>query len=506
VYTLHILVMALTLFLLLQWSLQPTTGRLACFFAAYAISFGNHLSMILLAPAYTVFLFAAAPRRWRSIVSPRVVTLAATLAAVAALQYLWNLAALWHGPDAPPRDLPDALRAFWFDVTKSDWRDTMVLRVPAVMLGERMRMYLFDLRQQFGIIAPIIACLGIVHLVRTQVRRAVLLLTAYAATLIFALGYNVGDSHVFFLPSHLIVALAIAPGIVFAQHAIAWKGVIAVGAIALAGVRIYHDYPALDRSNDHRPTEALQRLTLGLEDRHAMLLTDLNWQIENGLNHFINAARPEVLYTRLPNVILYAPALIGDNVAIGRTVVVTDRARASLQAAYGPLFTSRPDDRAPVVGLSDLVDDVPPGTRYVLSLLRPSRDFSLDFDDLRAGLNKLTGGSLRELGANDYSVVAGLAGAEPELIRSDNAPFRTTVSLNNVRVDVRMESWLAFDTIRRMGFGQIVAARRHVLIVERGVSFAAFDAEGHVLQSGYTAGIFASQPRYLISPGFPTDR
>ena len=43
--------------------------------------------------------------------------------------------------------------------------------------------------------------------------------------------------------------------------------------------------------------------------------------------------------------------------------------------------------------------------------------------------------------------------------------------LDGVRVDVRMESWLAFDTIRRMGFGQVVADRRHTLIVERGVSF-----------------------------------
>ena len=39
-----------------------------------------------------------------------------------------------------------------------------------------------------------------------------------------------------------------------------------------------------------------------------------------------------------------------------------------------------------------------------------------------------------------------------------------------------MESWLAADTIRRMGFGHVVAAHRHTLIVERGVSFVAFDA------------------------------
>ncbi|HEV2984778.1 MAG TPA: DUF2723 domain-containing protein, partial [Vicinamibacterales bacterium] len=66
VYALHIVLVALTLLLLLRWAGRPTTGRLALFFAVYAVGFGNHLSMVLLAPAYTVFLLLAAPRGWRS--------------------------------------------------------------------------------------------------------------------------------------------------------------------------------------------------------------------------------------------------------------------------------------------------------------------------------------------------------------------------------------------------------------------------------------------------------
>ena len=29
------------------------------------------------------------------------------------------------------RSFADALRTFWFDVTKADWRETMVVEVPA---------------------------------------------------------------------------------------------------------------------------------------------------------------------------------------------------------------------------------------------------------------------------------------------------------------------------------------------------------------------------------------
>ena len=77
-------------------------------------------------------------------------------------------------------------------------------------------------------------------------------------------------------------------------------------------------------------------------------------------------------------------------------------------------------------------------------------------------------------------------------------PFRRELTLRSVAVEIRMESWLASDTIRRMGFGQVVAGRRHTLIVERGVSFAAFDESGRAQRTVYASNIFAPQPRYLI--------
>ena len=65
VYALHIAFVAATLLLLLRWSNQPTTARLTAFFAVYALGFGNHLSMILLAPGFTLFLLIASRDGWR---------------------------------------------------------------------------------------------------------------------------------------------------------------------------------------------------------------------------------------------------------------------------------------------------------------------------------------------------------------------------------------------------------------------------------------------------------
>jgi hypothetical protein len=77
-------------------------------------------------------------------------------------------------------------------------------------------------------------------------------------------------------------------------------------------------------------------------------------------------------------------------------------------------------------------------------------------------------------------------------------PFRQRLRIADTDVEIRMESWLTSDTIRRMGFGHVVAARQHTLIVERGVSFAAFDASGRPLRTAYASNIFAPQPRYLV--------
>jgi hypothetical protein len=194
---------------------------------------------------------------------------------------------------------------------------------------------------------------------------------------------------------------------------------------------------------------------------------------------------------------LYAPALITENLATDRDVVLTPHARDTLTRAYGPLFPTVLDPRVRVPAVSELVRDVPPGTRYVLCVVKPTREFAIDATDLEIAARELTGehGSVPP---GDYAALAGVAGQAPALVVSSTRPFRRSVQLDGITVDVRMESWVTFDTIRRMGFGQVIAARRHTLIVERGVSFAAFDAEGRALRLGYSAGVFAPHPRYLV--------
>jgi len=497
VYALHTVFITLTLLLALQWARRPTDGRLLLFFAVYALGFGNHLSMILLAPGFTIFLLISGPRGWRSVLRPRVVAMALACAMLGALQYTWNLHTLWLLPD-PPHGIVDALQRFWFDVTKSDWRDTMVMHVPQSLLTDHLAMYWFDLRQQFGIAGAVLGAAGLGHLAVADWRRAVLMAALYAANVIFAYSYNVGDAHVFYLPSHLVVAMLAAPAVMMAERIVRRAAPVAAACLALyAGARAYRDYPALDRSHDDRPTAVLSALTAGVDDRHAILLTDLNWQVQNGLSYYASVKRPEVAWWRMPDVLLYAPALVADNRAIGREVLLTERARASAVAAYGPLMSIAVDPRVAAPRLPDAAAGLPPGTRYVLCVLRPSRDLTIDKAQLGELLRSLAARRV-SLPEGDYAAAAGIVGRPPERVTGAMRPFHQHVELDGVSVDIRMESWLASDTIRRMGFGHVVAARQHTLIVERGVSFAAFDESGRPIRTAYASNIFAPQPRYAV--------
>ncbi len=577
VYALHMLFVSLTLWLLLGWEQQPTLRRLSLFFAIYALGFGNHLSMILLAPAYTLVILLSAPRGWRSMFAPSVILLAMGAATAGALQYAWNVRTLWFSP-IPPHGALDALGTAWSDITKADWRETMMMQVPHGMAGDHLSMYLFDVVQQFGWIGPALAAVGLARLAATRWRRAMLIGGVYLANAAFAYSYNVGDAHVFYLPSHLMIALLVAPGIVCVADLAVRKGAVPLGPlfdraapiapaasgeslashrdgrgaplarrddreyreylteeqrsqrrgpqrgsrvgvergciarrmqpdfhhgllcvalIVYAGARMYRDYPALDRSHDRRPTEVLSALTADLDDQHAILLTDLNWQVDNGLSYFAKAVRPDVAYAHMPDVWPYAPALVRDNLDIGREVALTARARATLTNAYGPLIPTVPDARVFVPGISDLIGGLAPSTRYVLAVLKPSRGFRVDLEDLSRAAGGLTDGQLRSVPDGDYAVIAGTIGERPAFVTGSNRPFRHRVNVGGVAVDIRMESWLAADTIRRMGFGHVIAAHRHTLIVERGVSFVAFDQAGRSIRSGYAASIFAPEPRYL---------
>ena len=511
VYTLHLALIGAVLASILWWDRQRTPTRLMVVFAVYALAFGNHLMSILLLPALVLFI-ATAPGGRRMLMAPRTIAVAILCGVAGASQYLWNVASFWHLPDVD-WTLPSLARAFWFDVTKSDWRDTMILSVHPAALRQRPAMYLFELQQQVGIVGIAFACLGAAALFRRW-RTALLVWSAYLPALVFAVTYNVGDPHVFFLPSHYCVVLALAAGVATALARVrtavpaatpAVTAIAIAAATALPAWRAFDTLPAVDRHDDRRPVQWLNAVTRGLGDR-SLLVGDVNWQLENGLDYYTRRLRPDLNVVRAGGMLLTLPFLIHDNLAEGREVVATPLARDRIRAAYGDLFTFTTDERSIVQPLRARLAGLSPGTPYVLTLLAPYPDLPFDRPGLAEAVEFLTGGTAKLGHEPSYTLLAGIAGARPTVDRRSDRPFRQRLHLGSLDVDVRMESWLPTDTIRRAGFGHVVVGRRHALTLERGVSVVTLPEDGSAPRIEYASGLFAPLPRFRVSMTAPNPR
>ena len=503
VYSLHLALLGVCLAALAAWQQRRSTQRLAIFFGVYALAFGNHLSMILLLVPFAAFLLLSAERR-SDLMRGRVIAMAAAISFLGALQYVPHLQAIWTSIDAPER-WSGRMAAFWFDVTKADWRESMVLGVRAEQLWNRAALFAFDARQQFGIAGLAMALAGAAALWRASRAWAALVVLGYAVNTAFAFTYNVGDPHVFFLPGHYFTAFAAGAATARLLQGMRRRRVAlaAVTAAALAYVawRGYDTWPAADRHADRRAEQLVARLTLGLDERDALLATELNWQVENALLYETRYSLRHVVWIRLSDVLLHFPLLVRDNQSGGRDVVLTAAAVPRVAGAFGSLLPMVADAVPPTTSLAAYASRVPRGAPYTLAVLTAERGEAIDEAQLQAAFATLTGGQVlppRPLAP--YEVWVGRAGSAPLLHRSDVRPYRHKLRLAEGELDIRFDGWVPLETFRRGGFGHVTIDRRHVLTIERGVSLAAIDAG----QAYYAHGLYALQPRFRIpSSGVP---
>jgi hypothetical protein len=512
VYSLHLALVGTCLVALYAYAQRPDTPRLLLFLTLYAASFGNHFGMILLLLPFALFLIQVHPAP-ANLFRLRLVFATAAIVVVGAHEYAPNLMAVWGSFDAPDT-WTSRLGAFWFDVTKQDWRETMVLGVAPGRAGDRLAMWSFDAQQQFGIVGLVLAVIGIVRLWRTSCAWAVLAFSAYATTTAFALTYNVGDSHVFFLPGHYIAAFCAGAGVACLQtllrlrsvrpeHLAARRGLrsflpgmVVVAALAYAGWRGWSTWPAVDRHDDRRGEELIARLALGLDDGRALLVSEMNWQVENVLLYMSRHVRRDLTWVRIGDVMSHWPFLVEDNHRLGRDVVLNAAAAADVMTAYGPVFPVIQDAVVPT--LPEALAAVPRGMPYVLSVLTPPPDSQLDPEVLTEALSALMNGRVPPRVPSAYELFAGVSGEAPQTYRASNRPFVERFRVIDEMFTVRMDSWLPFDTFRRAGFGHVLRGRRHVLTLERGVSLVWFGRDAEPSRPYYAASVFADEPRYRI--------
>jgi hypothetical protein len=371
-------------------------------------------------------------------------------------------------------------------------------------------MHWFDLRQQFGVPGVVLAALGASYILVRWPKRGLLLLLAYGANLVFAWTYNVGDVYIFFLPSHYVLALCAGAGVAALMWLVARTSNRALATTAgmlcllYPSWRAYDTFPAVDRSGDHRAVELLDQFTapprprdIVPAPREAIYGANTNWQIQNAFEYFVREHKPgtpwflteELQWLEQGNVAEGLETFIRANHEIGREVLVAPGVYSRFQGPEAALETHGQDI------FSERVLSVPAGTPYALAMLLPDREYPLDRLALSRSWNWLTGGATGLPPLRRYTVVAGRVGQPPTLTKSEDRPYRTHAAIGPFRFEVRMESWLPTDTIRRAGFGHVIVDRKHVLTIERGISFVALVPGG---TAAYASGQIAPIPRYTL--------
>ncbi|MBN1430860.1 MAG: DUF2723 domain-containing protein [Anaerolineae bacterium] len=216
-YALNALYVALVMYWLLAWH---QTGRRGFYWAAvvvYALSFGNHQSMILLLPAF-IYIVAITDRAM--LLRPRYLLITAGIVLLAALQYLYiPIRAAAQPPfcNYCPGLIPslrDYLRGSLMEyLTGGPFKGQMFAMTYHALLS-RLPDSIWEWNKEFMPWGYILGLIGAWELLRRKLKLAALLLLGMAAQYIFVMGYDIPDWYTFLTPCYVLFAPLVGYGAV----------------------------------------------------------------------------------------------------------------------------------------------------------------------------------------------------------------------------------------------------------------------------------------------------
>ena len=208
VYTLNVLLVALTLYSLLVWRDSRRDGYLLAAALLAGLSMTAHMTSGLLVPAALLFVFLIDRAQ---LVRARLAAKGVGLFILGLSPYLYLPIRASMDPPANYAD-PSNLKNFWFILSGGNFRGQMFVFGPD-RLPERIDLYYGELVRQFPMVLLVGAALGVLVLLSKDRSLAALLGTLLAGYLIFALEYGISDINPYFIPTYLLLALFLAAGL-----------------------------------------------------------------------------------------------------------------------------------------------------------------------------------------------------------------------------------------------------------------------------------------------------
>lgn len=268
-YTLNAFYVALVLYLLVAWHQNHRPLAYWAAAAVYALSFGNHLSMILLLPA---FIYVVEITDRTMLLKPRNLAITAVIVIAAALQYLYIPARVAAQPPfcnyCPIVAGETVSNPAWLVnyLTGGPFKGGF-FAVPRADLLARLPESIGQLARQFMPWGVALGFAGVWELFQRRTAVAWTLVLGLAAEYLFVLGYNIPDWHDFLTPVYVIFAALVGYGaqrvweLLRPQASALLKQnrrvagyaypvvLIALAALAL-GVSLYAHLPLVDQSDD----------------------------------------------------------------------------------------------------------------------------------------------------------------------------------------------------------------------------------------------------------------
>jgi hypothetical protein len=219
VYTLHTLLMAAIILLLLRWSDEPTPGRLAAVGLTLGLSFGHHAATALLIPGCAWYVLSRAPRQalaWRSLL----LSTGAILAGLSVYLYLpvryaatpvFNYAGYYDAGGAFVLADLGTPGGLWWLVSGRTFAGQMLAYHGADVWREAGH-FGAQLWQAFFVLGIGPGLLGVALLLKRDWRLGGMLLLMFGCNAAFYIDYRVVDKNTMFLPAYLVWALWLGLG------------------------------------------------------------------------------------------------------------------------------------------------------------------------------------------------------------------------------------------------------------------------------------------------------
>ena len=266
VYTLNALLVALTILALLLWRERRRDRYLLL--SAFLVGFcmTNHLTSGLLLPASLLFVALV---DWRKLVDLKLVLKGVVLFVAGLAPYLYLPLRSAMDPPFKAND-PTNFERFWYVVSGGNLRGGFFAFGPAELPG-RLAFYFGHLLDNLHLGLLTVGTVGFVVLFLRERAAAALLGFLYFGWFIHAVENDIPDVQLYFIPTYLVLALAIAAGFGFllseAESLLlrfrrvprgAVLGVLSVALLLLPLPGVRETYASNDMSGDYRGREILE--------------------------------------------------------------------------------------------------------------------------------------------------------------------------------------------------------------------------------------------------------